>query len=81
MTNLNFVANMTQRFLLGKRLIRYFSNFSNSLSIALMVLFVKSRGPDCVMLNKFAEILNVSDESLGQDKTLRHTYTCTSHEI
>ena len=80
MTNLNFVANMTRSFLLGKRLNRYFSNFTKLVEHRTHspVCEVKGARP-CDAQQEFAEILKVSDESPGRDETLRHT--CTSHEI
>ena len=66
---------MTRRFVSAKRLIRYFSNSSK---------LVEHRAQSPVrevkmlaMLNEFAGIRKVSDESLGRDETPRHT----SYEI
>ena len=80
MMNLNFVANMTQHFLLGKRRIRYFSNFSKLVEHRNRSPVREVKGARlCDAQQEFAEILKVSDESLGRDETLHHT--CTSHEI
>ena len=65
--NLNFVAGMTRRFVSAKRLIRYFSNSSKLVEHRAQspVREVKSYGTLSAMLNEFAGIRKVSDESRG----------------
>ena len=78
MKNLNFVAGMTRRFVSAKRLIRYFSNSSKLVEHHERDTLVDfANGTLSAMLNEFAGIRKVSDESLGRDETPRHT----SHEI
>ena len=88
-----FVAGMTRRFVSAKRLIRYFSNSSKLVEhraqspdreVKMLAVwpsmtdgFPTANGTLSAMLNEFAGIRKVSDESLGRDETPRHT----SHEI
>ena len=60
---------MTQRFLLGKGLIRYFLNFSKLIDHRTHSPVHEVKGARlCDAQQEFAEILKVSDESLSQEE-------------